>query len=308
MTRHWYLWLLFLAFIIWLSPVSTASYSSSNQYDRPGWTLIFDDEFNGTTLNTAIWDTCIPWWAPSNCTIEDNSELELYLPENAYLDGNGNLLLKAEKKDVGGRHYVSGMVDSYQKFSFQYGYVEARMKMPAGKGFWPAFWMLPPNEGAWPPDEIDIMENLGYDPTTAYFTYHWPTDSGTQAFQYHYTGPDFSTDWHTFAVDWEPSSITWYVDGVVRASYTDAQNITNKPMFIISNLAIGGVGSWPGPPDNSTPFPSYFQIDYVRVWQQSSGFTIYLPLVVKPTTTSTGSVPISTETPYLEKRPCGKYP
>jgi beta-glucanase (GH16 family) len=81
-------------------------------------------------------------------------------------------------------------------------------------------------------------------------------------------------------VDWEPGAITWYVDGVVRAQYTDVSNITSKPMFIILNLAIGGVGSWPGPPDDTTPFPSYFQIDYVRVWQQSSPLPTYLPYVI----------------------------
>jgi uncharacterized repeat protein (TIGR01451 family) len=293
MIRHWYLWFIFLAVVIWLSPGSTIGRSSSTIVDQSGRTLIFDDEFDGSTLNTAVWDTCIPWWDPNNCTIEDNSELELYLPENAYLDGNGHLMLKAEKKHLGGRNYVSGMVDSYNSFSFQYGYAEARLKVPAGNGFWPAFWMLPPNDGPWPIDEIDIMENLGYDPTTAFFSYHWPADGSTQLVQHHITGPDFSADWHTFAVDWEPSAIIWYVDGVERARYTEASNITSKPMFVILQLAIGGVDSWPGPPDDTTPFPSYFQVDYVRVWQQSPPDSLSLSKSVFPSSLITPGSPIT---------------
>ena len=278
-----YLFFITFTIIFLLTPCSPASHSSSMVSDEPGWRLTFADEFEGTTLNTDVWDTCIPWWDPDYCTIEDDSELQVYLPENAYLDGNGHLMLKAQKKVVGERSYASGMVDTYNSFSFTYGYIETRVKIPAGKGFWPAFWMLPPNDGPWPIDEIDGMENLGYDPTTVYFTYHWPSDGTAENFQSHYTSSDFSTDWHTFAVDWEPSAVTWYVDGVERARYTEAENITSKPMFLILQLAIGGQDSWPGPPHDTTPFPSYFQIDYIRVWQQISLTKIYLVLMGKTT-------------------------
>jgi uncharacterized repeat protein (TIGR01451 family) len=298
MIRHWYLWFIFLAVVIWLSPCSTVKHSASMMFDKPGWTLIFDDEFDGTTLNTAVWEPCIPWWDPNNCTTEDNSELELYLPDNAYMDGSGHLMLKVEKKDVGGRNYVSGMVDSYNSFSFQYGYAEARLKVPAGNGFWPAFWMLPVNDGPWPRDEIDVMENLGYNPIAAYFTYHWPSGDTTQQIGHHITGPDFSEGWHTFAVDWEPSAIIWYVDGVERARYTEVDNITSKPMFVILNLAIGSEDSWPGPPDDTTPFPSYFQVDYVRVWQPSSAVSLSLSKSVFPSHPITPGSPITYQVFY----------
>jgi beta-glucanase (GH16 family) len=201
----------------------------------------------------------------------------LYQPSEAYLDGSGYLVLRTEKKTVNGLNHTSGMVDTYGSFSFTYGYVEARLKIHAGRGLWPAFWMLPVNDGPWPPNKIDIMENLGHDPTTAYFTYHWPSNGTTLQSQYHYTGADFSADWHIFAVDWEPDAIIWYVGGVERARYADAPNIASKPMFVIVNLAVGG---WADSPGGNTPFPSYYQVDYVRGWQKAA-FHLYLPFVRK---------------------------
>ena len=97
-------------------------------------------------------------------------------------------------------------------------------------------------------------------------TLHWPDgtaeggqDSGD------YTGPDFTTGWHAFAVDWRPGAVVWYVDGVERKRYTDAGHIPAQPMYLLLNLAVGG-GEL-GPPDASTPFPSHFAVDYVRVWK-----------------------------------------
>ena len=79
-------------------------------------------------------------------------------------------------------------------------------------------------------------------------------------------GPDFSQDWHTFALDWQPDSLTWYVDGVEHWTYPNASHVSEKDMYLLINLAVGG--DWPGDPDSSTPFPSAFEIDYVRIWQR----------------------------------------
>ena len=234
---------------------------------KPGWTLAFNDEFDGATLNTEQWDTCYPWIDHSNCNLADSNELQLYLPSEALPDGGGHLRLRAQELSVGGFDYLSGMVDTYYSYSFTYGYVEARVKLPVGQGLWPAFWLLPANDGPWPRDEIDIMENLGNDPTTAYFSYHWPSGQDTALAQFWYTGADFSADWHTFAVDWEPTVIIWYVDDVERARYSTMANITDKPMFVILNLAVGG--DWPGSPNHTTKFPNDYQVDYVRVWQKT---------------------------------------
>jgi beta-glucanase (GH16 family) len=95
--------------------------------------------------------------------------------------------------------------------------------------------------------------------------YHYPdgSDEGADVGS-EWTGPNFSAGWHTFAVDWEPGSLTWYVDGVAR--FHTSNNVTSTPQYLVANLAVGG--GWPGNPDATTPFPSSLQIDYIRVWQK----------------------------------------
>jgi beta-glucanase (GH16 family) len=111
------------------------------------------------------------------------------------------------------------------------------------------------------------MEIIGSEPSTINMSLHFSTKNKAGGmFQKSWTGPDFSQDWHVFAVDWEPNAITWYVDGQERARYTDAANIPNKPMYLLLNLAVGG--SWPGAPDATTHFPADFRFDYVRVWKK----------------------------------------
>ncbi len=245
------------------------------------WNLIFDDEFNGPTLDTTRWTTCYPWQT-GTCTNAGNYELELYNPEDVLIDqGAGTLRLRAQKRDMVGWngqtfHYTSGMVstggiDGQQapSFSYTYGYAEARVKVPKGQGFWPAFWALPITF-AWPP-EIDVMEILGQSSSINNMVYHWTSASnpGDHSQLSTWSGPDFSAGYHVFGTDWTPTAIVWYVDGVERARYSQAANIYNQPMYLLLNLAVGG--DWPGAPDASTPFPSYFDIDYVRVWQRAGG-------------------------------------
>jgi beta-glucanase (GH16 family) len=157
--------------------------------------------------------------------------------------------------------YTSGMVDTYKKFSFQYGYVEWRAELPTGQGFWPALWLMPENN-SWPP-EIDALEVVGNQPDIGNYTYHPPSPQPSQGFDTKISG--LSSGWHTFGVDWEPGRITWYVDGnqVAKTTY----DVTSLPMYLVMNLAVGG--AWPGYPDASTPFPSSLNIDYVRVWQEA---------------------------------------
>jgi beta-glucanase (GH16 family) len=243
------------------------------------WTMIFHDEFNGTVLDTTKWTTCYFNFTVGNGCGHNQGELELYQPDEVSAS-NGTLKLRAERRTTlasNGRiyHYTSGMISTgpttlnskETRFAFQYGYMEMRAKVPDGKGFWPAFWTLPVDL-SWPP-EIDVFEILGNAPHIINMHYHYPTangvdgDSGAE-----WAGPDFSAGWHTYAVDWEPDAITWYVDGIERRRYTDTSHIVSKPMYLIANLAVGG--DWPGPPDSTTRFPGYFEIDYVRVWQRAA--------------------------------------
>jgi beta-glucanase (GH16 family) len=244
-----------------------------------GWNMIFHDDFNGNSLDTKKWTTCyFNFKVGDNGCDHDQNELELYQPNNVSVS-NGILTLRAEKQTVNAPNgqtynYTSGMIttgpttgtSNNTRFSFKYGYMEMRAKVPAGQGLWPAFWTLP-TDLDWPP-EIDVFEILGNAPNVINMHYHYQngTDNGGDNGKT-WTGPNFSAGWHTYAVDWEPDAITWYVDGVARRTYTDTSHITSKPMYLLANLAVGG--DWPGSPDDSTHFPALYQIDYIRVWQKA---------------------------------------
>lgn len=244
---------------------------------RGSWDLLFSDEFNGSALDTTKWTTCY-WWADNGCTIGVNNEMEWYQPENV-LVADGILRLRAQRQKViasDGKTYAytSGMISSGRMsydlssragFAFEYGYAEIKARLPHGKGLWPAFWMLPNNNQSKP--EIDVLEVLGDDTSTIYMTFHFLTADGSRGrSQTVWQGPDFSNDWHTFAIDWQPHALTWYVDGIERSRFTDLLYIPDEPMYLLINLAVGG--DWPGKPESDTVFPAYFDVDYVRVWRR----------------------------------------
>jgi beta-glucanase (GH16 family) len=244
------------------------------------WTMVFGDDFNNGHIDTNKWVPCY-WWDNHGCTNAGNSELEWYQPDNILFDQQ-SILLTAKPQRVNATDgntydYSSAMITSGRdsnnpnvpvKFSFQFGYAEIHAKVPSGKGLWPAFWMLPANNDALP--EIDVMEIIGDDPKTVNMTVHYSRTKGSVVKDgFAWTGTaDLSKDWHTYGVDWEPDFIAWYVDGVERWRYTNKTHIPAEPMYLLVNLAVGG--DWPGSPDQSTVFPSVFQIDYLRVWQQTN--------------------------------------
>jgi beta-glucanase (GH16 family) len=238
--------------------------------DPATWAMAFNDEFNGTLLDRAKWQTTYPGGGRTN-----NDEMEWYVDDDTHhVVANGTLKLVATTGSTqSGFSYSSGMITSYSSFNQMYGYFEARMKIPRGQGFWPAFWLLPsPNN--WPP-EIDVMENVGATPGTVVFTNHWgsnfPRPGGSHAGQNggSYAGSDLSTDFHTYGVQWTPTAVIWYVDGVERqrvTSYIPTAGNGFTGMWVLANLAVGG--GFTGPPNGSTPFPSNLEIDYIRVFKQ----------------------------------------
>jgi beta-glucanase (GH16 family) len=224
---------------------------------KKGWRLTFHDEFDGGKLDAAKW-TDRYWHGRTH----SNNEQQYYAPDG-YEVKDGRLRLKAEKRAMGGMPYTSGMIASHDKFSQQYGWFEIRAKFPKGKGFWPAFWLLPATK-EWPP-EIDILEILGHEINKVYFTTHFNNEQGKhEGHGGSWTGPDFSKDFHTFAVEWKPGECVWYVDDIER--YRSQRGIPAEPMYLIANLAVGG--DWPGNPDAMTKFPGYMDIDYIRVYQR----------------------------------------
>ncbi|MEV5798416.1 ricin-type beta-trefoil lectin domain protein [Streptomyces collinus] len=215
----------------------------------------------------------------------NNHERQYYTSgtRNAALDGQGHLVITARKENPAGYQcwygscqYTSARLNTAGKFNAQYGHVEARMKIPRGQGMWPAFWMLgtPVN---WPDSgEIDVMENVGFEPSTVHGTIHGPGYSGSGGIGAGYSlpgGQAFADAFHTFAVDWGPDSLTWSVDGNVYQRRTPADLggrtwVFNKPFFLILNLAVGGY--WPGDPDGSTPLPAQLVVDSVSVTTSNS--------------------------------------
>lgn len=219
--------------------------------------LVFADEFEGTTLDTSKWIDSYP----DGQRTHSNNEKQFYATDGYRVRG-GKLFLRAEKKPQGGLPYTSGMICSYGKFSQTYGRFEIRARFPKGKGLWPAFWLLPASK-KWPP-EIDILEILGHDLNTIYFTNHWRNAEGrVPNEQGLLRGVDFSKEFHTITLDWTPEFLAWSVDGTER--FRTRNHVPQEPMFVVANLAVGG--DWPGFPDATTPFPSEMEIDYIRVWK-----------------------------------------
>lgn len=240
---------------------------------------VFSDTFDGAA-GSAVDSS--KWQIETGDNV-NNHERQYYTSgnKNAALDGQGHLVITARRENpanyqcwYGTCQYTSARLNTSGKFTAQYGHVEARMKIPRGQGMWPAFWMLGNDIGqvGWPDSgEIDVMENVGFEPSTVHGTIHGPGYSGSGGIGAGYSLPNgqaFADAFHTFAVDWAPDSITWSVDGNVYQRRTPADLggkawAFNKPFFLILNLAVGGY--WPGDPDGSTVFPQQLVVDSVTV-------------------------------------------
>lgn len=246
--------------------------------ELPGYNLLWHDEFDGTSLDESIWNKELrePGWT--------NNELQQYTDsdENIFVS-DGKLILKAVKSEKNGNdYYTSGKVNSQNKKPFTYGKVVVSAKAPEGQGLWPAIWMMPEDEsryGQWPKcGEIDIMETLGHDLSTAYCTVHY---GAPHAEQQGTIKGSYGDGFHEYSVEWEPGEIRWYVDGtevlVANDWFSAVEGEDDKPypapfdqpFFVQMNLAVGG--NWPGNPDATTDFSkAQFEIDYVRVYQKPS--------------------------------------
>ncbi len=271
---------------------SSSSGSSSSQTPsglteadllKQGYKLKWKDDFNGDSLNKADWnvETHEPGWV--------NSEWQEYVDSADNIQvKDGKLLLKPIKtvdKD-GNASYTSGRINTQGRHDFKYGYFECRAKVPTGKGYLPAFWMMPTDEnlyGQWPKcGEIDIMEVMGQETNKAYGTIHYGEPHAQSQGTYSVSAADnFADNYHTYAVDWEPGKITWYIDGIKYHEESDWFSAKenqgtvaypapfDQPFYMILNLAVGG--SWVGYPDESTTYDDQqFAIDYVKVYQKDS--------------------------------------
>ena len=244
--------------------------------------LVFADEFDGTQLDTNIWEYMIgnghnygnPGWG--------NNESQYYtdLPSNVSV-ADGKLTITARQQSYMGYNYTSARIRTQNNLDIKYGKIEARMKLPSTQGIWPAFWMLPTNSpyGGWAAGgEIDIMECVNQADRvhgTIHFGGQWPNN--THSGGSYAGGIDFSADFHTYTIEWEPDAMRWYVDGnlfrsMSRANWWSDNAPDNErapfdhEFHLLLNCAVGG--NWPGYPDGSSVFPQQFQIDWVRVYQR----------------------------------------
>lgn len=236
--------------------------------------LVWSDEFDGdsgTAPNALKWTydlgTGQNGWG--------NNELQTYTSssQNVMLDGNGNLLIRAQKDNTG--RYTSARLKTEGLFSQKYGKIEARIKTPTGAGMWPAFWMLGNNIRTigWPTcGEIDIMEQKGKFSNITYGTIHGPGYSGGQAVSgpYALQNGRFDDDFYVYAVEWSETKIDFFVNNYLykRITPADASGewVFNQSFFLLLNVAVGG--NFGGAPNDNTPFPGTMTVDYVRVYKQ----------------------------------------
>ncbi len=231
----------------------------------------FDDEFNALNASPSGaggWMTQFPYGGTAARTETANHEAEYYsdssVGTNPFSVSNGTLTITAAPgSNPDGLPFNSGLLNTYNSFSQEYGYFEMRAELPSGDGMWPAFWLLPSNN-TWPP-EIDVMEMLGSDPTKIYLSTHSGSSSAEVSNTQVATVANTSTGFHTYGVDWEPNTITWYFDGKAVATAATPSDM-HQPMYMLLNLAVGAAGSWPGATDSSTPLPAHMLVDYVHAY------------------------------------------
>jgi beta-glucanase (GH16 family) len=243
-----------------------------------GMELVWSDEFDGDAVDRSNWTYDIGGWGWGN------GEAQYYtdLPENARTQ-NGLLVIELREERIENNSYTSARLLTQGLQEFQYGRIEARLKVPAGSGTWPAFWMLGANfdkdatepERQWPNvGEIDIMEYTGKEPDLILGTVHGPGYAGAGGkTKWNRQEFDIADDWHTFAVDWNADRIQWFFDGeqyfeLAPENIVRGEWVFDAPFFIILNLAHGGTLG--GVIDPDLEYPIQYLADYVRVYQPIS--------------------------------------
>ena len=275
--------------------------------DTSKLTSTFSDDFNTLSLkmNGGTWLTQYGNGDVNNLTkhtLSSNGELEAYMDAsyngtsktalgiNPFAIDNGILTITAaptpaqDLQYLGNLSYTSGLLTTKTSFSQEYGYFEIKAKLPSGSGFWPAFWLLPA-DNTWPP-ELDVFEQLGGDPSTVYMTTHTKTATSSNLMDQVKIDVD-TTQWHTYGVNWGPSTITFYIDGQAVAEMATPDTM-KKEMYMLLNLAVGG---WGGTPVAGST--AQMQVDYVKAYATADTVSTTVNGVhsaYSPTTSATASL------------------
>lgn len=239
-----------------------------------GYNLVWNDEFNGTSLNLDHWVHEIGDGCPNICGW-GNNELQFYRAQNATVSG-GALTIEARRETVQNRNFTSARIKTQGKKSFKYGRIDIRALLPVGQGIWPATWMLGNDitTVGWPRcGEIDIMEMIGGSgrENEVHGTVHWD-NNGHKYVGGKYTLPSgiFADQYHVFSIIWDETRIRWFVNDIrfYEIDITPGHMTEfHQEFFFIFNVAVGG--NWPGSPNAATVFPQQMKVDYVRVFQRN---------------------------------------
>ena len=272
--------------ILFVGYLLSASAAGARKHPQKEGSLVWSDEFSGTAAQSAP--------DPANWTYDTgtngfgNHELETYCAwdsatppcdpahPSAWVGNDGYLHIMA--RSFGNGVYTSARLKSEGLRSFQYGRIEARIKIPRGQGIWPAFWMIGDDirTAPWPTSgEFDIMENIGRTPFTVYGSIHGKGFTGDTITR-PYSLPDhaaFADGFHVYGMIWTRKKVQYYVDDPanVYASFTPKDvpkgglwPFNGRKFFFLLNVAVGG--DWPGNPDATSTYPQEMLVDYVRVY------------------------------------------
>lgn len=238
--------------------------------------LVWSDEFNYAGLpDSKKWS----FDTDGNASGWGNNEAQFYTSsrlKNAEVK-DGVLRINAIKEDFEGKKYTSARLVTRTKGDWLYGKVEVRAKLPDGRGMWPAIWMLPTDwtYGGWPASgEIDIMENVGYDPFVIVGTAHTQAYNHVQGTQKSGTIniPDCYTEFHNYILEWEANEYRIYVDSKLFFTFRNEKTgfqawPFDKRFHLLLNVAVGG--NWGGVKGiDDSIFPRTMLVDYVRVYQR----------------------------------------
>lgn len=249
-----------------------------NDWDREGWDIVWQDEFDGESLDINKWSHEVGGHGFGN------NELQYYTDDssNSFID-NGILHIRAKYEPAGIgspnnlRNFSSARLRTVGKGDWQYGRIDVKAKIALGQGIWPAIWMLPSDwiYGGWPKSgEIDIMEHVGHDEGRIHGSVH--TESYNHIIGTQRTNSklieNVKTLFHIYSIEWSEQKIDFFIDDTLH--FTFKNDFTNdfrtwpfnERFHLLLNVAVGG--NWPGPPNNTTVFPQDMEVDYVRVYEK----------------------------------------
>lgn len=237
------------------------------------WELTWSDEFDqGAMLNDSYWRYEIGGGGWGNQELQNYTDAR---SKNVRIE-DGLLIIEAHREDFFGSPYTSGRVTTQGKVSMQYGRLEARVQFPVGRGTWPAVWMMPEDSryGGWPSSgEIDIVEHVGYEPDRVHANFHFASRNHqlNNNIGNGITLSTAETEFHVYAMEWTPTEIRMYVDGVMLLRYTNPDQgwdewPFDQPFYLILNVAVGG--TWGGLQGvDESAFPTQMKVDYVRFYR-----------------------------------------